>query len=471
MKVICGFALVLSVCLAMPGQAQVLEFKSSGLAGDLHCPPTRTALRKPVVPSAPVEVLAPPDPDEIGMLPLAENIAAQPLAFQDGVGRTPDRPLAIAFWGDSHLAANFFGDELVRLSGFPRERVLPTFIPATMGRAGVRLPIRKACQSQGWSYRYAYLAKETGAQFPQGLSLLRSSSENSYLWVDFRLSGQTPALRGVDVFFQPSPGGEPTLLGVTVDDGSEQLVELQADGEGVLQVRVDQAMSVIRLRLVAGSVTLEGFVPQYLEAAPALRMDTFAIPGATAKGWANTAGDYLLRRLGSTQYDLVAFEYGTNEGNSKPFSAAAYASDLRLALSNMRKVFPDARCVLLGPTDRGVLVKVAKGTKTRKGKKGKKATNAQKRMLPAPELLGYARIHHEIGELQRVVGREFSCSYWSWQDAMGGIGSAYRWFYRSPALMAKDLTHLTIPGYQMSARNFAESIRFQFWVGREAREQ
>lgn len=468
--------LMLSVFLACGANAQLVEFRSSGLAADLHCPAKRTTPRKPASVATPVEVMEPPAPEEVELLPVPDLAPEQGLGFQGQNPRVPGQPPSIAFWGDSHLAAHFFGDELIRLSGLPRARVLPTFIPATMGRAGVRLPIRKSCLSQGWSYKHAYLAKEMGTQFPQSLSVSRNSTPGSYLWVDFRLSGQTPNLRGVDVLFQPSAGAEPLVLGVSIDDGGEQLVELDQAGAGMLQLRTDQAMSVIRLRLVSGVLALEGFAPQYLESEPALRMDTFAIPGAMAKGWANVSSDYVLSRLGATRYDLVAFEYGTNEGNNKPFSAAAYAADLRQALSNMRRVFPDSSCVLIGPTDRGVLVKASRGKPAKstknstKGKKGSKPVKPQKArvVVPARELLGYATIHQEIGALQRSIGREFSCAYWGWQDFMGGPGSAYRWLYRSPAWMARDLTHLTILGYQASARSFAESIHFQTWLNREA---
>ena len=41
---------------------------------------------------------------------------------------------------------------------------------------------------------------------------------------------------------------------------------------------------------------------------------------------------------------------------------------------------------------------------------------------------------------------------------MGGQGGAYRWARQSPPLMARDLIHFTVPGYQQLAREFADDM-------------
>ena len=57
------------------------------------------------------------------------------------------QPLRVALWGDSHLAAGFFSQELARVLGLTPEQVQAARWPATVGRAGVRLPLRKSCAS------------------------------------------------------------------------------------------------------------------------------------------------------------------------------------------------------------------------------------------------------------------------------------------------------------------------------------
>jgi lysophospholipase L1-like esterase len=80
-------------------------------------------------------------------------------------------------------------------------------------------------------------------------------------------------------------------------------------------------------------------------------------------------------------------------------------------------------------------------------------------------MLGFSQIHQRIGKIQADVGNEYSCSYWSWQDAMGGPGGSYFWMRRTPALMAGDLIHLTVPGYQFSARRFIADTKLTNYTG------
>ncbi len=448
-KLVVVLGLLSVVC---PTWAQTLTVHSDGLTADFRCPavaPKKLPAKRGAADTD--EVMEPPALYELAGMDAGKPDEAIPQLFSTPVRHVADRPLSIAFWGDSHLAANFFGDELVRLSGLPRSKVQASFLPATMGRPGVRLPVRKSCQGGGWAYKLAFQDKIGGANYAQGLSALASSTPNSYLWVDFRQQPQTPNLRSLDLAY--SPQGAQAVIGVSVDDGAEQVVELDSTGQGVLRILPDQAMSTLKIRLIEGSLNLEGFVPHYLETKPSLLLDTFAIPGATFKGWTTANPDYLKTRLGKTQYDVVVFEYGTNEGNVRTFDGEAYRRDLRDSLANMRKVLPDAQCILMGPADRGVLVRHSRGAK-----KGSTTAPA------SAELLRFARIHQEIASIQRSAGSEFGCSAWSWQDAMGGPGSVYKWFYHSPRWMSPDLTHLSIPGYQVTAQLFADSIHFKNWV-------
>lgn len=446
--------LLLLFALALPAPAeQLLHVGTDGQASDLRCPAVRAKPR--VAPAKPgkqaSEELSLPEREDVEDILSTRGTAHQSSDFERP--SASGRPLNIAFWGDSHLAAGFFGEELAKLSGFAKTEVQPTFIPAGIGRGGVRLPVRKHCLGPGWQYKFAYFRQAQPAAFPPGLSQLRSVDDDAYLWVDFRQQADTPALKSVDLLFAPPREGEaPVVLGLSIDDAPEQLLTLEAT-DGILRIVAESALSTVRLRVAEGRPVFEGFRPHYLTNA-ALRLDTLAIPGSTIRGWSNIDPAYLKSRLGDIDYDFIALEYGTNEGNQRPFDASIYAADLRNALSNLRQAFPAARCVLIGPTDRGILVRQAKNRK-----------RARKPAPPAkrPDLMHFARIHQEIGLIQRRIGQEFQCAFWSWQDAMGGPGGAYRWLYSTPRLMAKDLIHLSVPGYQQSARSFAEDLRFQEW--------
>jgi len=78
--------------------------------------------------------------------------------------------------------------------------------------------------------------------------------------------------------------------------------------------------------------------------------------------------------------------------------------------------------------------------------------------VPVRNLLQYTRIHEEIGQIQNAVAQAQGCTVWSMLQAMGGQGGAYRWARQSPPLMARDLIHFTVPGYQQLARQFANDM-------------
>ena len=463
---------LLFFCGCLPLLAQEVDFAGGGPAADLRCPAPLRSKRphgRPARPSRPAQALAPmaaeealepPDRTELAEVLPSETVAGDKSILLKDLPPL-SRPPRIGIWGDSHLAAHFFQDELLRMAGMDRSRVRAGFLPPTLGRPGVRLPIRKVCQGGGWAYQYAYTAPAGPLAVARGLARMGSRSAGAFLWVDFRASPADVPLKGVDVLLAPRAADAMSVrLAVAVDDEPEQVVTLDA-ADGGLKIRAAKAFSVIRLRLVEGSLTLEGLKPDYASA-PAVLMDTLAIPGATVRGWANADPADSGGRLGGDDYDMVILEYGTNEGNQRPFNEQTYGADLRTALAHLRHVFPSAQCLLIGPTDRGVLVRHAK---VRRGKKKVKR-------VPPPtkaDLLRFSRIHQQIGEIQRQLAAEAGCGFWSWQDAMGGPGGAYRWLYQSPRLMANDLTHLTVPGYQLSAQEFSGATGFAQWLTTIAR--
>ena len=92
-----------------------------------------------------------------------------------------------------------------------------------------------------------------------------------------------------------------------------------------------------------------------------------------------------------------------------------------------------------------------------KAHKGKPLPTAK----AAADLLRFTRVHLEIARIQSQVAAEQGCRFWSMLDAMDGAGGAYRWVGQSPALMARDLIHFTVPGYQRLAQRFAQDMGWQ----------
>ena len=440
--------------------AQTLTVQVSGLAPDLQCLTSKPVARPNTAPTPLEDLYEIPEEDL-----LLDFIKSLPLPTANTEGTvslfsklTKSRPLNIGLWGDSHAAANFFAEELINSVNLPKDKVLPRFIPPTLARGGVRLPLRKQCQGQGWKYDLAYVGGQEGVQFSRGMARLNTTVNNSYQWIDFRTQGQQPNLRGVDILYAAS--AMPTTLGLTIDQLPEQLVDLKLNERGTIQIQAQGGlMSTLKLRLVKGSLSLEGFVPNYAEQAR-LYFDTLAIPGATARSWKLVDPEYFKALGNQTPYDVVLLQYGTNEGNQKPFNPETYENDLTASLQNLRRIYPNAVCVLLGPTDRGTLIARSKNTRPRTNTQ-KDATQGTGAPALAKELMVYSRIHEQISRIQQTVGQQVGCGFWDWQQAMGGPGGSYAWLKHSPTLMARDLIHLTVAGYQESARLFSQEMRFE----------
>ena len=138
-----------------------------GAAPELTCPRSR----KPVPPPSPSQAsdLAPPDAEELAALESIPDRSGTtdslPILRHSG-----DSPLAVAIWGDSHTAAGFFSEQLLDSMGLPQDKAAPSFIPPTVARPGVRLPLRKSCRGGPWQTDLAYTKGTPEASFGRALA-------------------------------------------------------------------------------------------------------------------------------------------------------------------------------------------------------------------------------------------------------------------------------------------------------------
>lgn len=446
-------------------------FQHGSVIGDLQCP----VKSKPSQPSQPAngDVLEPPDAeelDELGILTTrlsntpgaqAENLQSATINTRPGATRT--QPLRVGIWGDSHLAAGSFSYELKRIFLAQGLKARTQFIPFTMGRPGVNLPLRRYCMD-GWKSDLAYLARHADISTGVGLNVLQGDAD-AYVWFDLRNESGEADVNRVELFFHQSPAAG--SVSISIDDGPENKVTLSGPrGFGSLSIVGSRPLSLLKIRVTDHPVQLNGMFLNYRQP-PEATLDSFGIPGATVRAWQQLDPDYFSAYFKDRSYDLVMLEYGTNEGNAALFDAVGYAKTLEQSLKNMRQVFPQSECLLIAPGDRGILVpRLRKVQKTGKAthahvKKGKHGHRPQPRVTSeytAVDLLRFSAIHERIFAIQKEIGARYACNAWSMQMAMGGQGSAYAWQLANPALMSKDLTHFTVKGYQRLAQELALSL-------------
>ncbi len=433
-------AVVVAALLPFAANAQTIP--------ELHCP--ATARTSPHVPhpaeSDDTEI---PTSAEVGDLarpvdlnpPVLDRTRIPEFALKDASGAP--RPRRFAFWGDSHIAAGPMIGQLAQAIRARGETVATHFLPPTMGRANVRLPALHAyCIGPGWSTALAFKEQDVQAVGPALANRVAAGGPDSYLWIDFRSADLKPQLRGVEIVYRTAQPG--TAIALSRDDGVETIVPLSSEpGAHRSAVPGDGPLSTLKLRVTQGQLVLQGFVLDH-EQPPLVTLDVFGLPSSTARGWANADPAAIKEALAGETYDGVVLEYGTNEGNEAGFDRARYAAGLTAALTNMRAVFPQASCVLVGPPDRGMLLP-RRGTRPR-----------------GLDYLKYAKIHARIADVQADLAAKFGCVSWNWQDFMGGPGGNYGWAHHNPVLMGPDLTHMTMDGYKRSGAALATSLG---WAG------
>lgn len=409
---------------------------------DLVCPDAQPAHYKPAPNAirghASVPGAALPSAAQLG--PLARTvIREQPLlhanlraAFAPGHDGQTRR---IAIWGDSHIAAGPFAPTLFQSL---RERGLDVeagFIAPTMGRAYVVLPgLRAYCIGSAWSTTLAYTAPGPLAIGPALADRTVDAGPESFLWLDVRDAARHTDVRQMQMIYR-APAG--TTLDYSINDGAQGSLTLPATTDSLtLSFRADVPIATLKLRVTHGTLDLQGFILDR-NTTPRVALDVFGIPSSTVKGWANADPEALAQSLHGVHYDAVMLEFGTNEGADTDFDADKYAAMLGQALGNLRQVFPQAACLLVGPPDRGVL------------------RPDHGRM---PPLLRYSHIHQQIEQIQRRVGSRFDCAAWNWQGLMGGPGGSYGWALARPSLMGHDLIHLSAEGYRKTGHALAHSL-------------
>ena len=460
-----------------PMATQLLQINNSGAAPvSLVCPRKGPPTARPSTPVAePTEI---PDDDDVtqALQEASAERAAQTASTTPPGQRLQGDPRGwrIAIWGDSHMAAAFFSDQMVRQLVPTDAPVTSRFVHAGVGHGGVRALVRKTCLSGDWGREMAYAHADAAAAPGPGMTSLVAKRPGATLALDLRDTQGLARHTRLQILHHGHGAGL-TRLAISVDGEAETLVQLDPSaGPRALALETLAPLSTLQIRVVEGAFRFQGLkLPEPpAPAASALHLDLFAYPGATMAGWVRSDLGYLSSWFTDQAYDLALIAFGTNEGNDPRFNEDAYREMLARALGNFRQVFPQTQCVLIGPGDRGIRVVKSRASKrskaanaknqsskkqkqqSAKNKPAKKAPPQKTKAAPNADLLKFARIHERIGQIQADLAAQHGCQAWSMQSAMGGAGSAYTWARKSPALMAPDLIHFTTAGYRELANTF-----------------
>lgn len=232
-------------------------------------------------------------------------------------------------------------------------------------------------------------------------------------------------MKWADIHFDKEHAERTLVLGISVNDDAETMVNLSSSTSRRVRISAEQAFATLRIRVIAGQIRIHGIAPLY-ETKPQVILDVFSIPGATSKSW-RVADTAYLRREESLDngYDVVILQSGTNESLDPDFKASVYGSQLNTSIARLKKVYPRANCILIGPPDA-------------------KRTQDNLRV---------------INDIQMQQASAHGCQHWNWQKFMGGPGASARWLAKG--WMQNDMVHMTPMGYEQSAYNLARVVSFK----------
>jgi lysophospholipase L1-like esterase len=133
--------------------------------------------------------------------------------------------------------------------------------------------------------------------------------------------------------------------------------------------------------------------------------------------------------------DLVILAYGTNESGYVNIPGPGYDKDYREIVRRIRKALPGVSILIMAPMDRAE----------------RTATGEIGTMPSIPKIVA----------AQRKLALELGCAFFNTYEAMGGEGTALRWYQANPHLMTGDFTHPTRTGADRVARLLVEALRQQ----------
>jgi lysophospholipase L1-like esterase len=247
-------------------------------------------------------------------------------------------------------------------------------------------------------------------------------------------SGKHSPFDRLEIHYLAQPKGG--SLQVKVDGETTELRTHRAEEGPALQTLTlaeDKPHTVTLRTLGDGEVVLYGLVMEqgtHGVVYDALGENGGAIHHLTLMNEANWIDALKLRRP-----DLVILAYGTNESGYANIPGPGYDQDYREMVRRIRKALPAVSILIMAPMDRAE----------------RDATGTIGTMPSIPKIVA----------AQRKLALELGCAFFNTYAAMGGEGTAARWYQADPRLMTGDFTHPTRTGADRVARLLVGALQQQ----------
>lgn len=324
-----------------------------------------------------------------------------------------------------------WGDSVIGMDGIPgaiRRRMQNRFGDAGHGwhlmtppNTSYRHSEVRFRHNEGWSQCFIIEKCKRDGRYGLGGSTAWAvtDAQSSFAPSEKRSSGKVSRF---ELFYLAHPRGG--RLKVQLDKQEAQVLETRSEAleDRVLVVEPeDDGLHKLTVRAAGhGQSRVYGVVME--RDGPGVVWDSAALVGAFTKRMSAYDPEHLAAQLEHRQPQLAVLTFGGNDMIRDIDMGTTYADEYRAVIRMLKAARPEMACLIMAPLDHGV----------RRGVRIE--TNP---VVP------------QMVDAQRKVAREEGCAFFDSFSAMGGEGSAGRWYKQTPRLMGGDLGHATAKGHQV----------------------
>ena len=326
----------------------------------------------------------------------------------------------VLVFGDSHVAGDRYVGEIRRALQDQHGGGRGFTIVAWPNSRGYWQADVTIAQGVGWSV--LRLGADRSAPDYYGIAGVVFDSEGRDAHASLTTSAAT---RDLEVWYQRQPeGGE---LRIEFGDVARTISTRGAPGAGFEVIHAGDAHEEVNIHALSGhTVRLYAVV---FDEPGGVVVDNAALGGSKARYHLASLDPVYAAQVRRRDPHLVLLSFGGNEGNDFGTSINEYGTSLRQMVSRVRRLTPEADCVLVGPLDKPL---ERDGEWTHRYR-----TTA-------------------IARVQREVGEEYRCSFFDTIAFMGGRMSMLEWVEAD--LARDDFVHLTQEGYELVAHAILDAI-------------
>ena len=334
----------------------------------------------------------------------------------DGLAASPQRPVRIAYLGDSFIEADILTADLRAMLQQHYGGCGVGFVPITSATNEFRPTVRHAFK--GWE---SHLATDSTG-FDRSLQGLAGQyflpSAGAYV----ELRGQRDYASRLDtchratIYFRVRDGGRLTLS-AQVNHG-QAVSRTFRPSDSLQQMVVEGAIGSVRWTVLEADSTL--FYGAAMDGDGGIVLDNFSLRGTTGLSLRRIPMEALRQFNALRPYDLIVLQYGLNVAHEEVSNYAYYATGMRPVLDSLKLAFPQAGILVVGVGDRD-----------------DKDEDGRLRTMPCIR---------QLVRYQQRMAADNGVAFWNLYEAMGGEASMAKLMEANPPMANLDYTHINFRG-------------------------